>query len=119
LKKVMDKKVSDYIDKQQAPQKEICLALRKMLLKVFPEMKEEMKWGALVYDGGRYYIGAVRYGVNFGFAINGLSKEEIEYFEGSGKTMRHIKVESVKDIDERTMIELIRLVHKKAIVKPC
>ncbi len=115
----MDPKIADYINKQKSPQKEICLALRKILLKVFPKIKEEMEWGVPVYDGGRYYIGAVRHGVNFGFAISGLNKEEVGRFEGSGKTMRQIKVESLKDIDEKKLAELIKLVKKKASCKGC
>ncbi len=115
----MDRKAIDYIDKQKSPQKEICLALRKILLKVFPKMKEEMKWGAIVYDGGRYYIGVVKYGVNLGFAVNGLDKDEIKQFEGNGKTMRHIKVEKLDDIDEKKLVGLIKLVHKKVVCKPC
>jgi hypothetical protein len=79
-----------------------------------PKTKEEMRWGALVYDGGRYYIGVVRYGVNLGFAIKGLNKEEVGQFEGGGKTMRHIKIKSLKDIDEKKLVGLIKLVKKKA-----
>jgi len=115
----MDQKIIDYINKQKSPQKEICLALRKILFKIFPKIKEEMKWGAMVYDGGRYYIGVVRYGVNFGFAISGLGKKEVSLFEGSGQTMRHIKIEELKDIDEKKMIKLIKLVYEKAACKPC
>jgi len=51
--------------------------------------------------------------VHVGFAINGLSKEEIRLFEGSGKTMRHIKIHSLDDIDEKKLVELIQLVDKK------
>jgi hypothetical protein len=115
----MDNEVKKYIDKQESLQKEICIALRKILLKTLPKIKEEMKWGALVYDDGRYYIGVVRYGVNFGFAINGLDKKEVALFEGSGKTMRHIKIEKLEDIDKKKLIELIKLVKKKAACKPC
>ena len=32
---------------------------------------------------------------------DGLSKKEVDFFEGSGKTMRHIKIHSLKDIDEK------------------
>jgi len=115
----MDKKVADYIDKQKSPQKEICFELRKIFFKLYPETKEEMRWGAIVYDGGRYYIGVVKYGVNLGFAVGGLSKEEIGQFEGSGKTMRHIKIEKIEDIDEKKLVDLIKLVKKKVICKPC
>lgn len=117
--KNMNGEVKKYIDKQKSPQKEICISLRKILLKALPEIKEEMKWGALVYDDGRYYIGVVRYGVNFGFAINGLDKKEVALLEGSGKTMRHIKIEKLKDIDKKKLIELIKLVKKKVVCNPC
>ena len=57
--------------------------------------------------------------MHVGFAINGLSKEEIGLFEGSGKTMRHIKIHSLDDIDTEKLVKLIKLVDKKAICKPC
>lgn len=115
----MDKKIADYINKQKSLNKEICLGLRRIILKLYPKIKEEMKWGAIVYDGGRYYIGVVKYGVNLGFAVGGLNKEEIGQFEGSGKTMRHIKIISPLDIDEQKLAKLIKMVHEKVICKPC
>ncbi len=115
----MDDQVKKYIDKQTSPQKEICLELRKIIFKLYPTIKEEMKWGAIVYDEGRYYIGVVKYGVNLGFAVGGLDKEEIKQFKGSGKTMRHIKIETLSDIDESKLIGLIKLVYDKAVCKPC
>lgn len=115
----MDRKILDYINKQKSPQKEICLKLRSIILKTLPKTKEEMKWGAIVYDGGRYYIGVVKYGVNLGFSVNGLDKDEIKQFEGNGKTMRHIKVKSLDDIHEKILVGLIKLVHKKVVCKPC
>ena len=41
----MNKEVDDYIEKQKSPQKEICQELRKIILKTFPDIKEEMKLG--------------------------------------------------------------------------
>jgi len=109
-----DDKVEQYFKKQKSPQKEICQKLRQIIFETFPHVKEEMKWGAAVYDGGRYYIGVVRYGVNFGFAISGLSEEEIKQFEGNGKTMRHIKIEAVENIDKEKLVRLMKTVKEKA-----
>jgi len=53
-----------------------------------------------------------------GFAITGLSEEETSVFEGNGKTMRHIKIPTIEDIDEKTLVNLIEMVDKKAICKP-
>jgi hypothetical protein len=57
--------------------------------------------------------------VHVGFAINGLSKDEIDMFEGSGKTMRHIKIHSIEDIDEERLVKLIKMVDKKAVCSSC
>ena len=59
---------------------------------------------------GKYYIVALKYHCNLGFSIKGLSKKEKSFLEGSGKTMKHIKIYSSKEIDEKKIliIELIR-----------
>jgi len=78
-----------------------------------------MKWGALVYGEGKFYIGVVKYGVNLGFAIKSLSQEEINLFEGQGTTMRHVKITKLEEIDEPKLAKLIKMVHKKAICSSC
>jgi hypothetical protein len=105
----MDKKVREYIEKQKSPQNKICLKLREIILKTFPDIKEEMKWGVPTFSGGKFYIGALKGHVNLGFSINGLTKEEIALFEGSGKTMRHIKIRTLKDIDEKRIVKLLNI----------
>jgi len=42
-----------------------------------------------------------------------LTKKEIELFEGGGKTMKHIKLYSLKEIDEKKIVKLLRVVEKK------
>lgn len=115
----MDEEVEKYIRKQKMPQKEICKKLRQIILKTLPGTKEEMKWGVPVYAGGKFYIGVLRKQVNMGFAITGLSKEEVKLFEGSGKTMKHIKVPTVESIDEKKLAKLLKLVDKKASCEGC
>jgi hypothetical protein len=105
----MDKRVKEYIEKQKSPQKEICLKLREIILKTFPDIKEEMKWGVPTFSGGKFYIGALKEHVNLGFSINGLTKEEIALFEGGGKTMRHIKIRTLKDVDEKRIVKLLKI----------
>ncbi len=72
-----------------------------------------------MFAGGKFYIAAMKNRVHIGFAINGLSREETGLFEGSGKTMRHIKIHSLEDLDEEKIVELIQIVNKKAVCKPC
>ena len=108
----MNKEVENYIEKQKSPQKEICHELRTIILKTFPDIKEEMKMGVPWYEG-KYYIVALKDHVNLGFSLKGLSKKEIELFEGGGKTMKHIKLYSLKEIDEKKIVKLLRVVEKK------
>ncbi len=107
----MNKEVEKYIKKQKSPQKEICQKLREIIIKAYPKIEEEMWVGVPFYDH-RYYFVALKDHVNMGFAINGLSKEEIALFEGNGKTMRHIKIHSVDDIDEKQIVKLMKIAKK-------
>ena len=115
----MYKQVDEYIEKQKSPQKEIIQKVRNIFLKTLPNCEEKMMWGVATYAGGKFYLAAMKSRVHVGFAINGLNKEEIDLFEGSGKTMRHIKIHSLEDIDEEKLVTMIKLVDKKATCETC
>ncbi|MDD3776637.1 MAG: DUF1801 domain-containing protein [Actinomycetota bacterium] len=115
----MDHKIDEYINKQKTLQKEICNYLRNLIHKTIPGIKEEMKWGVPVFADGKFYIGSFKNNVNLGVSINGLSEKEITLFEGSGKTMRHIKIKSLQNIDEERLVKLIKLVNKKSMCESC
>ena len=115
----MDKQVEDYIEKQKSPQKEIIQKVRNIFLKTLPNCEEKSAWGVIALGRGKFYIGAIKNRVHVGFAINGLNEEEIGLFEGSGKTMRHVKIHSLEDIDEKKLVKLIKLVDKKTICNQC
>lgn len=108
-----DKKVDEYIDKQKSPQKKICNKLRRIIFKTFPDVKEEMKWGVPSYANGKYYFVTLKTHVNLGFSIKDLSKDKIALFQGSGKTMRVVEIKSEKDIDEKQIIKLLKLIEEK------
>jgi hypothetical protein len=114
----MNEKVKKYLEKQDSPQKEIILKVRDIFLKTLPNCNETFAWGVMVYAGGKFYIAAMKNRVHVGFAITGLNKEEIDMFEGSGKTMRHIKIHSMEDIKEERIVKMINMVNKKAICPP-
>ena len=115
----MDNQVNEYIEKQKSPQKEILQKVREIFLKTLPNCKEKKAWGVVAFAGEKFYIAAMKNRVHVGFSINGLSNEEIGLFEGSGKTMRHIKIHSIEDIDEKKLVKLIKLVDQKSICNPC
>ena len=110
----MDTLIKEYIEKQEPLQKEILLKLRDIFIKTLPNCNERFAWGVIVFADDKFYIASMKNRVHVGFAITGLSKKEIELFEGSGKTMRHIKIYSREDINESKLIELIRMVDRKS-----
>lgn len=114
----MDEKVEEYIEKQQASQKEILKKVRSLILENITNRNEKAAWGVVAFADGKFYIAALKNRVHVGFAISGLSKEEISHFEGSGKTMRHVKIHSLSDINDKQLIKLIKMVDKKAACPP-
>jgi len=108
----MNAKVDNYIQKQKSPQIEICRELRRIILTTFPNSKEEIRWGVPSYADGGFYIVALKDHVNLGFSIKGLSKDEIALFNGGGKTMRHIEIGRIQEIDERRIGKLLSMVKK-------
>src|SRR4030042_3464290 len=115
---IMDKKVTEYIEKQKEPQKEICNKLRKIILRTLPEIKEGMKMGVPWYEG-MYYLVSLKDSVNLGFSVKGLDKEDMENFAGTGEYMRHLKLKDAKKIDEAKIIKLLKLSNKKAECGSC
>lgn len=105
------KEVDQYIEKFDGEKKAILKRLRNIILKTRPELKEEMKWGAPWY-GGFFYLVALKDHVNMGFAFGGLLKKHEKELEGKGEYMRHIKFFSLKDIDEKKIVRLMKLTNK-------
>jgi uncharacterized protein YdhG (YjbR/CyaY superfamily) len=111
----MDKQADDYIEKQKSPQKEILQKVRKIFKETLPNCEEKMAWGVITFASGKFYIAAMKTRVHVGFSITGLSEDEISMFEGSGKTMRHIKIPTLENIDKKRLVEMIEMVDKKVI----
>ncbi len=109
----MPQKVTNYINKQKSPQKEICQELRKIIFETSPDAKEEMKWGVPAYADGKYYFVALEDHVNLGFASKDLPKAEASLLEGSRKTMKHLEIKSLEEIDKKLIVKLLKLINKK------
>lgn len=102
--------VDDYIAKQESPQKEIVKRLRRIILKTFPDIKEEYKMGVPFYEN-KYYIVALKDSVNLGFSIKGLTREQQKLFQGQGKLMKHLKFFSYEEINEEEIVRLLKMVE--------
>lgn len=114
LKKIvnMDAEVKEYVEKQKSPHKEICKKLHTIITKTFPGIEDEMKWGVPVFDNGKYYIVALKDHVNLGFSKKGLTKEQVKLFDGHANTTVHLEIKTLKDIDEKRIVKLLKIIKE-------
>ena len=84
-------KVTKYISNLPEKQKKIVEKLRKIILKNFPKIKEELKW-SLPYYSPLAYIQAHKNHVNLGLLFGALLQNPPKIVEGTGKNYRHIKI---------------------------
>jgi len=47
---------------------------------------------------------------NFGFSVESLTEEQMNLFQGKDSYMRHIKLYTLADIDEKFLIKLLKVV---------
>src|SRR5512143_217036 len=107
----MDKEVEAYFKRQKKPERELCYGLRALILKAYPGISEEMRYGAPWY-GGRFYIAAFRDHANFGFCVSGLTKRERALADGAGRFMGHIKVFPGTGIDVKRVARILGMAKK-------
>ncbi|MFW2372451.1 MAG: DUF1801 domain-containing protein [Gammaproteobacteria bacterium] len=105
----MNKKVKKYLENLPSPQKEICEKVREIILNTFPALEESFKNGVPWYEC-KYYLVGFKDHVNIGFSVEGLNQDEMNLFEGKGKYMRHIKIYSLDEINEKKIVKLLKLI---------
>jgi hypothetical protein len=91
---------------------DITVALRKIILDSFPELIEEYKWSMpnYSYNGLVCYLQSAKKHVNLGFHKgNELQGKDINHLlQGTGKTMRHIRLTKLEDIQREAFTSLIQ-----------
>ncbi|HOI76831.1 MAG TPA: DUF1801 domain-containing protein [Methanofastidiosum sp.] len=103
------KEVSEYINNLPEDKKEIVKALREIILSIDPSLNESLKWKQPVYSnkGDICYIFPTGGHVNLGFYRAIELKDPKKLLQGTGKTMRHIKIKSLEQIDKEYFWELV------------
>ena len=89
----------------------ITVALRKIILDSSSQLIEEYKWSMpnYSYNGFVCYLQASKKHVNLGFHKgNELEDKDVKkLLQGTGKTMRHIKIKKLEDIQTEVFTALI------------
>ena len=100
-----------YLADQPPKNRTIIRALRKFVGKVAPDLEESVKWGNGCWLRGKVpvsYVYSDEGYVQFGFIRGSSLSDPRGLLQGNGQYVRHIKVRSTKDIDEKAFGALLR-----------
>ena len=104
------KAVDEYIDSAPKEQKEILETLRNLIFDAVPNLIEGFKWNQPVYalEKNFAYLKSNKQHVNLGFFSFDKIEDPEGLLEGTGKSMRHIKIKSQNEIDRKGLKNMIQ-----------
>ena len=100
-----------YLADQPPKNRRLIRALRAFVRRAFPSLQESVKWGNgcwLQDDTPVSYVYSDTDYVQFGFIRGSALSDPRGLLHGNGQYVRHIKVRSLGDIDERAFAALLR-----------
>lgn len=101
----MNKKIQDFLSDLQLRSKnhyDIVIAVRKLFLESNSDLTEEIKYGGLLFGSNKKLVGGIfSYSkhISIEFSEGASFNDPYSLLEGKGKYRRHIKLESVEDIE--------------------
>jgi len=106
----MIQEVTDYIENTEDHHQNILAKLRKLILSVVPEANEHYKWSRPVYSLEKdfCYLQNTKKHVTFGFPEYEKISTNKHLIEGTGKSMRHVKLTQVQDIDDFQIKQMLK-----------
>ncbi len=106
--------VNDYVRAMDSEHKPIVVKLRAIINAAAPKAEESIKWGNpwWTQDGYLCCIYTAGDHINLGFSRGAELTDKRDLLEGTGKGMRHIKIRSLEEIDEKTFVAMIRQAAK-------
>ncbi|MBM6614619.1 DUF1801 domain-containing protein [Desemzia sp. RIT804] len=111
-----NKEVTHLVEELPDNIQEITQTLRTLVLETSPKLIEEYKWSMpnYSYKGLVCYLQPAKKHVNLGFQRgNELEEKDIHnLLQGSGKTMRHIRIKKMEDIQPKIFTFLIHAAIK-------
>lgn len=111
----MNTQVTEYINNAPAEQKEIMEIIRLLIHQNAMSITEEFKWSRPIFKSSKdfAYLQSNKNHVNLGF-YRGFEKlnDPAGLLEGTGKTMRHIKLKKVSDLNKKLLSEWFAIISK-------
>lgn len=100
-----------YAKDQSPPNRAVIRALRPLVRRAAPDLRETVKWGNgcwVTDDANVAFVYSANDHVQFGFFGGSALKDPKGLLQGSGKYVRHTKLRDPADIDERALAALVR-----------
>ena len=101
----------EYLEDQSPRNQAIIRGLRRLVKRVGPGLSETVKWGNGCWvgnDGPVAYVYSAADHVQFGFFRGSSLKDPKGLLEGKGSYVRHTKVHTPSEIDERSFAALLK-----------
>lgn len=111
----MNIEVTEYINNAPEAHKEIMEKIRTLIHQSVEGVEEEFKWSRPVFTKTKSfaYLLANKNHVNLGFYGDFEKLNDPDgILEGTGKTMRHIKLKKATDINSSLLSEWFKLLNK-------
>lgn len=106
----MNQEVNNFIENSPENFNELLVELRKLILSVASNVEEQYKWSRPVYavEKDFCYLKTSKKYVTLGFFEFDKIKTNKHLVEGTGKSMRHIKLSKVVDIGELKIEQMLK-----------
>ncbi len=110
----INKNVTEYIDKAPENQIETLELLRKLIHASVSGVSEEIKWGFPVFAKTKdfAYLRFAKKHITLGFYNIDKIEDPDNILEGSGNTLKHIKIKNKTDFDEKLITEWLKAIAK-------
>ncbi len=103
-------KKSPYVRDDHPELREVARALRSFVKKTVPGAKETVNaWGIPTFEAPHpfcFYMAGKNH-VTFGFHFGTSLKDPGSLLEGTGKNIRHVKLRTVADLEQKSLRELV------------
>ena len=105
-----NKKISEYIGNAQEEQIETLEILRKLIHNSVTGVTEEIKWGFPVFSKTKdfTYLRYSKKHITLGFYNIDKIEDPDNILEGSGNTLKHIKIKNKTDFDEKLISKWLK-----------
>lgn len=104
----MIESTDEFISSLPSPQREIIEALRELIVRAGPNLRETLKWGYPCYVGTGNVCAVMPFANHVHLEFFHGSELSSGLLEGTGMGMRHVRVRSVAEVRARTLGPLLK-----------